>query len=165
MRRLAQLCAAAEIPDTESSALIVDVASPMFEERWDPFVFWRWPAGAYVAGQGDVRLEVLSGARNDRPHRQSRCQPQPGSWWHDVDAPRAQGDSTRTSHRRRGQAVDGSDPAPAKTYHPGRTNLVCGQLIDRGLHPELDGGCSGIPWRSDRRSVHGHEKVLAGGQV
>lgn len=56
---LAELCAAAGLPDAESSALTVAVGFPTFEDWWEPFTLGVGPAGAYVAGLDVAPREAL----------------------------------------------------------------------------------------------------------
>jgi ubiquinone/menaquinone biosynthesis C-methylase UbiE len=60
---LAQLLAAAGLPDAESGELAVEVRHASFEEWWEPYTFGVGPAGDYVA----------SLSPGDRQRLQERC--------------------------------------------------------------------------------------------
>ncbi len=58
---LAELCAAAGLPEVESSSLTVRVGFATFADWWQPFTLGVGPAGSYVAGLAPEARSSLAG--------------------------------------------------------------------------------------------------------
>ena len=63
---LAELFTAAGLRDVEDDALTVSVEHATFEDWWEPYTLGVGPAGAFVAGLDDARVEQLRESCRDR---------------------------------------------------------------------------------------------------
>ena len=63
---LAELFTAAGLRDVEDDALTISVEHATFEDWWEPYTLGVGPAGAFVAGLDDERVEQLRESCRDR---------------------------------------------------------------------------------------------------